>query len=153
MVLQWAEPRPVGTSARQPLRMQVRPELCSECPHLSLIAPGEAAALCQGCSFLCFCCLSSEARPVGRRSRFIAPVNCSINKQLPPLEKEQLHPSSWHMGASGGQNHRAGGCRSLEAPHHAVPQAFARGCAAAGQPCPAQGRLQVKANRGGGNWS
>lgn len=134
MVLCWVEPRPVGTSARQPPRVQVRPELCSERPHLSLIAPG-------------------EARPVGRRSRFIAPMNCSINKQLPPLEKEQLRPGSWHMGASGGQNHRAGGCRSLEAPHHAVPQAFARGCAAAGQPCPAQGRLQVKANRGGGSWS
>lgn len=134
MVLCWVEPRPVGTSARQPLRVQVRPELCSERPHLSLIAPG-------------------EARPVGRRSRFIAPMNCSINKQLPPLEKEQLRPGSWHMGASGGQNHRAGGCRSLEAPHHAVPQAFARGCAVAGQPCPAHGRLQVKANRGGGSWS
>ncbi|XP_068540435.1 MAP7 domain-containing protein 2 isoform X2 [Anas acuta] len=34
-------------------------------------------------------------------------MSCSINKQLPPLEKEQLRPGSWHMGASRGQNHKA----------------------------------------------
>lgn len=161
MVLRWAEPRLVGTIARQPLRVQVRPELWSERAHLGLIAPGEALRrqLPSAKGALSSALLSvpfQRGKACGQALSFYCTNELQYKQAASSPGKGAA--ASWFVARGSIQRPKSQG-RWVQEPggspakaQGAVPQAFARGCAAAGWPCSAQGRLQVRANRGGGNW-